>query len=262
MALLYNLIPALATHPTFRPPTLTRAELRDKSHLESLQSALTSNGIVAISQIDNYSSLRVAALRAANACHKPALHTFSDGTTRATSAATPDTAVEGCDATDPSLTQFRALVGDVTTEFAEALSAIVGGDGPTLMTAGTRQLHTVADVFRSGEQLEHFHSYQRPLNGASNAAGATLELHTDQGLFIAFTPALTIGSDDVPLAAFWLQLADGSTAEALLRPETLVFMLGDGVEQFVSPHRAALRPPLRAAPHALTVHPSDHGGQG
>ena len=128
MALLYNLIPALATHPTFRPPTLTRAELRDKSHLESLQSALTSNGIVAISQIDNYSSLRVAALRAANACHKPALHTFADGTTRATSAATPNTAVEGCDATDPSLTQFRALVAQE-----------VSGDGGHLLCVTLRK---------------------------------------------------------------------------------------------------------------------------
>ena len=72
--------------PTFRPPTLSRASLLDKSHrdLEQLHSALSSNGIVAISGIEGYAPLRVAALRARCEVKPSGLHTFEDGTTRAT----------------------------------------------------------------------------------------------------------------------------------------------------------------------------------
>ena len=77
-----------AARPTFRPPTLSRASLHDKTRLdlELLHSALASNGIIAITGIDKYASLRVAALSARCDIKPPALHTFKDGTTRETQA--------------------------------------------------------------------------------------------------------------------------------------------------------------------------------
>ena len=94
--------------PTFRPPTLSRASLLDKSHrdLEQLHSALSSNGIVAISGIEGYAPLRVAALRARCEVKPSGQHTFEDGTTRSTQATTPNQAFEGCES--GALDQFRA----------------------------------------------------------------------------------------------------------------------------------------------------------
>ena len=93
--------------PTFRPPTLSRASLLDKSHrdLEQLHSALSSNGIVAISGIEGYAPLRVAALRARCEVKLSGLHTFEDGTTRSTQATTPNQAFDGCES--GALNQFR-----------------------------------------------------------------------------------------------------------------------------------------------------------
>ena len=88
----------------------------------------------------------------------------------------------------------------------------------------------------------------------SAAPGATIDLHTDQGLYIAFTPALTVGAEDVSAATFTLERRDGSRAEVALdapRYASCVFvMLGDGVAQYAAGREAG----LRAAPHALEMH--------
>ena len=103
-------------------------------------------------------------------------------------------------------------------------------------------------------QIKSTPSARRPLHRyrkESAAPEATIDLHTDQGLFIAFTPALTVGAEDVSAATFTLARRDGSRAEVALdapRYASCVFvMLGDGVAQYAAGREAG----LRAAPHAL-----------
>ena len=123
---------------------------------------------------------------------------------------------------------------------------------------------------REGEHLEHFHSYQK-LTAASSESKSenTIELHTDQGLFIAFTPGLMVSHDannnmpnmHTPLQeseGFYIQTADGNTALVNLSSEDeLVFMMGDGVDQYVNPmlreDSASQSLKLRATPHAVAL---------
>ncbi|KAH8043410.1 hypothetical protein JL721_13146 [Aureococcus anophagefferens] len=115
---------------------------------------------------------------------------------------------------------------------------------------GTTTYETVGDVAR-GDHLEHFHSYRREGDtGSDEAAAPAVDHHVDQGLFIAFTPSLTVG-EDAPGGVFSVELRDGSVADVDLDgcDDCVYFMLGDGVDQYVND--AALG--LRAAPHALTM---------
>ena len=55
-------------------------------------------------------------------------------------------------------------------------------------------------------------------------------------------------------ATFVIELPSGRRVAAELDPHTLIFMLGDGIEQLVNPHlRAAGRSPLRPVPHAVEM---------
>jgi hypothetical protein len=105
-------------------------------------------------------------------------------------------------------------------------------------------------------QIKSTPSARRPLHRyrkESAAPEATIDLHTDQGLFIAFTPALTVGAEDVSAATFTLARRDGSRAEVALdapRYASCVFvMLGDGVAQYAA-GRDSLGPALPRARHA------------
>ena len=132
---------------------------------------------------------------------------------------------------------------------------------------------TFAHVVDNGEHLEHFHAYTkeerlegedtRPGTGsvaavaaAANDDGTTLPMHTDQGLFIAFTPALVVRRDGAVArgddSTFLVRLSDGTVESVSFDADSLVFMIGHGVEQVVRPKLlpGGLMP--RATPHAVT----------
>ena len=118
-------------------------------------------------------------------------------------------------------------------------------------------------------QIKSTPSARRPLHRyrkESAAPEATIDLHTDQGLFIAFTPAMlrTAGaaSADAPLdkeSAFLVSLPDGSQARASFDADALVFMLGDGIHQILTPKLPAGSFSPRPVPHALSVAPTAAG---
>ena len=130
---------------------------------------------------------------------------------------------------------------------------------------------TLQDVVENGEHLEHFHAYQLPgtQNTRKQEGPTTIDWHTDQGLFIVFTPGLmvTAGEEDSTTSlsgGFIIQHEDGSQTSVEFNDEDeLVIMLGDGVNQIINPrrtnsHQDALSKNtplsvLRATPHALSI---------
>ena len=121
-------------------------------------------------------------------------------------------------------------------------------------------------VYRNGEHLEHFHSYQKL--STPEEMSDTIELHADQGLFIAFTPAMLAMHDEsgapdlsTPMEeskGFYIETPEGEIALVNFDSEDdLVFMLGDGVNQYVNPmlrkDSDSSSKKLRATPHAVKL---------
>jgi hypothetical protein len=106
----------------------------------------------------------------------------------------------------------------------------------------TRSFDDVASIASHARHLEHFHSYHLPAHAAKRPE-LSIDLHADQGMFIAFTPALMVedapdgGSSVVVEGAdtgtFFVQRGDGTTAAADFGfgDDVLVLLLGDGVDQ-------------------------------
>ena len=116
-------------------------------------------------------------------------------------------------------TKFRQVVHEAIGLFSARLSTLIApklsSGAPLLATPDGHDFSTFADVVEAGEHLEHFHSYSKK---ATASVEPTIETHTDQGLFIVFTPALMLGADGMPTteaaADFYIEMADGSTAKA------------------------------------------------
>ena len=211
-------------------------------------------------------------------------HTFDDRTTRRTIAThtipgpggaqeikiTKDT--KACEEFKVLSKPFRESIDSAVRRFGERLSGLLHTETPMLATRAGFPFETFAHVVDNGEHLEHFHAYTKEerLEGedtstgkgsvaavaaAANDDGTTLPMHTDQGLFIAFTPALVVrrdgavGGDD---STFLVRLSDGTVESVSFDADSLVFMIGHGVEQVVRPKLlpGGLMP---RATHAVTV---------
>lgn len=176
---------------------------------------------------------------------------------------------------------FRKVNAEVTETFALRLSSILVHEvdrdyegrnasskqgEPLLATQdGSYSFSTLFDIVKYGEHLEHFHSYQRlheaPLAENNNGAAAavhdgsprTIDIHIDQGLFIAFTPGHFVDTLDPTVphtvgSGFYIGLQDGSQVMvAFNQHDDLVFMLGDAINQINKGSQ------LRATPHALIM---------
>lgn len=127
----------------------------------------------------------------------------------------------------------------------------------------TNAYDTIEDLVENGEIWEHFHLYQKiatksrvgeEYNDDDNEEEenkktmmTTIDLHTDQGFFIAFTLGMTMktsSSDDVSFSNSSSSSSDGfyvikeGNYNNILIPvdfnvetDDLVFMFGDGVNQ-------------------------------
>ena len=251
-----------ATAPNFYPAKISRSELHqtnsNRAVVRDVGQALKEDGIIAV-EVPGFDELNRAVLRAAHECidsTSTPQATLADGTvrrslaaSRSDSEAAPLDVPETCAPLAAAEVEFRAAVWSVAEAVAAWLGAIdeVEAAAPLLRTRDGAPYATVSDIVRAGDHLEHFHSYRKE----TAAPEATIDFHTDQGLFIAFTPALTVGAEDVSAATFTLERRDGSRAEVALdapRYASCVFvMLGDGVAQYAAGREAG----LRAAPHSL-----------
>ena len=185
-----------------------------------------------------------------------------------------------CAAFNSTVQQFRTIAETATMKFAQALSDELAPDlhQPVLHRKQERQggdagagarYNTIADLVRHGDTLEHFHSYQKVKKTAA-AIGEeyndddddeeeeeavrmeTIELHADQGFFIAFTPGMMVEETAVAASVSSVVSAAGGFyiverneeeedgtfekknpihVEFDIDTDDLVFMLGDGVNQ-------------------------------
>ena len=273
-----------------RVPTVSFAALADKSggfDASVLRDAMTTDGIVAVTGIPNFASLRRAVMLDSARCgaEAPASRTttFEDGTARRTFAGITrgvddSRAIEFGDVnaetscSDPRfkarLADFRGAVSSAAGAFASRMSELFPtAEGQPLLWDFPHKtaFRNLDEVVRAAEHLEHFHAYHRPEGAAAAEPDATtIDLHADQGLFIGFTPGLVVQtSGDASVAAevagadagmFVVERPDGTRARADFGPDgdIVVFMLGDGVDQIVNP-RMPEGVRLRSAPHAMSM---------
>jgi hypothetical protein len=275
-------VPLLASAETgsdvlFRPYQISYRELLSggESLKMSFVDALSTTGIISVTDIPGmeYKDIASANLHeCATESKATEIHKFSDGTQRLTLAAhslpgfigTIDHKVStgACESFNQAAASFRSTVATATQAFADRMADFFhmeeSGDGDLLSTATNVGFHTIANVVENGEHLEHFHSYQK-LDQMSSPAGEeeTIEWHVDQGLFLAFTPGrMYQGASKAEISSgFFIKDQDEAIVKVEFNEEDdLVFMLGDGVNQYVN-HRLSQK--LRAVPHALTLSP--HG---
>ena len=267
----------------FTPHRLHYDDLvKNNSGLSLLDALEESSGIVSLTNLpENFSSIKKEVMSHLHSClleqqkqqvgdvsPSVAEESFPDGTVRRT-LATATTSEEGplrlkldgtdsatssstsCVSFEKNLNHFRAIANKATVTFAEALSREMEPhlSKPLLNKRGdsTSSYDTIKDLVVNGEQLEHFHSYQKIKNigeeydDDDEAKMVTIDLHADQGFFIAFTPGMMVsngGNDDVAATAstgFYIVEEDADTVPVHVDfdvdTDDLVFMLGDGVNQ-------------------------------
>jgi hypothetical protein len=148
----------------------------------------------------------------------------------------------------------------VVGAFASKISSLLHGTDSFLVTEGNASnvpfsFDTLMDIVENGEHLEHFHSYKKSSNSIDEPS--TIEMHTDQGLMLLFTPGrLTTGE---LTSGFFIQSAQGATEEVYFEGvDDLILMLGDGVNQYINPKIQDSNIVLRAVPHAVKLEASEH----
>jgi hypothetical protein len=242
--------------------------------------ALRETGVVAVTGIPKSSfpkddvlswDMHECSVKSASTQH----HTFDDGSLRRTFAThtvpgpggmqqlTFEDDLTSCSKFAGSVNSFRNTFEEVTDMFAAKLSAILNTNSPIMSSRdGAFSFDTFQDVVVNGEHLEHFHSYQRLEHKDSTDAATsgveekTIDMHTDQGMFIAFTPGRSVhenGSSPSLTDGFFVEMQDGSRTQMEFKEsDDIVFMLGDGVNQYINP-KIVEGEALRAVPHFLKM---------
>lgn len=250
--------------------TLANNSDEDVKAIQSMMETLHNVGMVSVTNFPssfrrNKQTVQAYAESCSQESQAAKTHVFQDGTKRTTMAshtvAGPggiqalkhgDTAA--CETFAQASQAFRQEVDAITRNFASLISKDVPASEPLLVTEGGHALDTFFDVVDYGEHLEHFHVYHH--NGSFENED-TIEWHTDQGLFLAFTPGVWTNQDHQvsdTTDGFYIQLQDGSQPMVSFDEEDdLVFLLGDGVNQVLNRQVAEEAYLLRAVPHALAM---------
>ena len=268
----------------FHPTKIEYTTLVNDEHFTSdtetlFKAALAQVGMLSITGIFSTEDVRRAKDQTLGWLHECAMqsqatkaHTYQDGTVRRTMATHTvpggvqeikhDTvSSKACDMFAENSKVFRSKVAEVTDIFAMRLSSILDVTynelRPLLRTDGGYPFDSLADVVENGDHLEHFHSYRKQ-DGSSSEESETIEWHTDQGLFLAFTPGRAmskqgIKKDSILTRGFYIELQDGSHAQVEFdNSDDLVFIIGDGMNQLIN-SRVSDHKILRALPHSLVM---------
>jgi hypothetical protein len=194
-----------------------------------------------------------------------ATHTVAGAGGRQPLKAATASSSEACDVFEAASELVRQATQSAVQAFAKQVTQCLEmkKGTPLLITTGNVErgeepfaFPTFADVVENGDHLEHFHSYQK-LKAPSSKETSTIDLHTDQGLFLVFTPGRL--SNGQLTKGFFIETADDGLQEVVFEAQDdLVFLLGDGVNQYVN-DKVVGSNKLRAAPHALQLEVYDNG---
>mmetsp|Transcript_3031 Transcript_3031/g.4086 ORF Transcript_3031/g.4086 Transcript_3031/m.4086 type:complete len:700 (-) Transcript_3031:81-2180(-) len=277
LLLLASAFTACFAYEKFQPESITYDELLSDDLFSSNQvlsrfrNEIETRGILAVSDIPGLAEVYAKAVEQASRCSKVSdaakTSVFADGTKRTTLASTFSVSAgyspvnhggnfPACNDFDVNSLLVREIVSLVSSKFTERLSEeFVSRSGtPFLQTKEGKRFDSILSVVNAGNHLDHFHSYSKKPTTKVEVDMATIDFHTDQGLFIAFLPAKMLKSGSNDAGQFVLQFSDMSLREVVFANDmnTLVFMMGDGMKQFVNPKLSVERQ-IYVPPHALTM---------
>ncbi|OWZ17588.1 hypothetical protein PHMEG_0008451 [Phytophthora megakarya] len=267
----------------FRVPPVDFTQLSssvNNAHNFDLLAKLQENGIVALQNVPNFSTLRQEYLRTAATCAVQAqkkgaeflLHRqLRDGTNRYT------VSLESGRQLSETLDQSAQLLAvcpeyvQIHAAFSAAVELAVVNVGTAL--DATQKFHIVAEkgavamtarkLLEESVHLDHFHAYEAAQNLRKlqndveiNVADMSLELHTDNGLMIAMSAPeyfevanngelqhkRTQGED----AGLFIQTANGEIVRPVLQSDELILMLGSGIDDWIK-----TSPPLHSVLHGM-----------
>jgi hypothetical protein len=262
-----------ASNSAFSPIRIHYDDLVNErvSLLEALED---SSGIISLTNLpEDFSSIKKEVLSNVHPCmvhqqqnpgeYDVAEELFPDGTIRRTFA-TATTKMEGpldlklsktassstvCQNFENQLERFRTIANEATNSFAKVLSLEMEPylTKPLLIKKGSEKdtYDTIEQLVVNGEQLEHFHSYKKIERIGEeyeddDMSMRTIDIHSDQGFFIAFTPGMMTSSNSIDndlVAANGFYIVEDDIKDVPIHvdfninTDDLVFMLGDGVNQ-------------------------------
>mmetsp|Transcript_7160 Transcript_7160/g.8188 ORF Transcript_7160/g.8188 Transcript_7160/m.8188 type:complete len:553 (+) Transcript_7160:112-1770(+) len=237
----------------------------------ALLNGLTNTGIVTVSDIPNFSSLRKNVLKYAALCSLSSKSVnlggfrtyFEDGVVRSSLGAKVtaeeylpvkglDSSSAACSSFEKLSLEFRKLVSSVSDLFVDNIDAVAGtnlGDQIMKNRFQSEAYESVSEIVKEGEHLEHFHTYQRIT--FPEKSQYTMDMHVDLGLFIAMTPGLFVEGDPDDESGLYIELKNGEVVKPNFgNGDVLIFMIGDGFKQWINP---SLGVSFRATPHAMRM---------
>jgi len=274
-------------YPPFHVPSVPYSFLKEGSRRNgwgrqgivstSFSETLREHGIVAITDIPMMKELHIGAMESLENCaleHSQlfAREALQDGTLRLTLASETRSGVSmpfehqiqsKCSRFAAISSRLRKLTTEVSKDFIKSLDTAFNGLQIERGPGDNNSFYgDLGHALEHAQQLDHFHTYKAPSVAeraqeirSSTANDHSIDFHTDDGLFIAISPALlaTTSSsssssssftprrekphDDKIFDAspgFFIELRNTSKVEALFpSPHCLVFMMGAGMARWV-----------------------------
>ena len=277
--LLITIAASESSNDLYRPYRISFSDLVNDDFSEPFLDALTDVGLISITDIPGYASNKDQALSLLHSCASGTSEArkakLKDGTIRQTLATKTVSGPGGaqkilktssiiCNDFIQASDSLRSSIDSATRSFANKLGMELQENEsmpkiPMLTTEDeSYEFQTFRDIVEYGDHLEHFHSYERDDQSPKEVDEKTLDFHVDQGMFIAFTPAMivdTAAKEDTIVPApegggFYIELKDGTHVSVDFHSDDLIIMLGDGIDQIVNKKEGRQ---LRATPHALTM---------
>ncbi|CAE8743393.1 unnamed protein product [Polarella glacialis] len=147
------------------------------------------------------------------------------------------------------------MISSAVDIFTKRLTSLFDfADGVELLRSDSHGSYIkLEEVVEAGESLEHFHTYGLPTAGSSGCMELTMDHHVDQGLFIAFVPAMLVDDVSYPsdpglsIGDVMIKSRDGEELRAEFQPDSLMILVGDDVKQY-----------LHSRHHGLSMHAPVH----
>ncbi|CAE7338302.1 COPT6 [Symbiodinium pilosum] len=220
-------------------PTLNYLKLNAEPEL--LLEAFAKEGILVVPGVPGYASARTAALESLAPClgnggrTKALRRSLADGSERHTIATrTHGHALQplsvGCPDFESKADVLRAVVHVALAEVLRVWGQAGNGNaGVVLRHDAGHAYSSLAEAASSATHLEHFHLYSRK-DGSDSNSTASLGLHTDAGLLLAFTSPLyraEQASAASGASGLLIQRSAGSLEPVDLPADSITFVVGE-----------------------------------